>query len=145
MSDYVVRILLIDDDEKFRNSFLMEMKKQSNDILYQVQCINPGDDIKFEYDMYVCDHKGNGCSISNELIKNIRKKDQGAVIFVSSDHKDFNLMKNLVNSNLDGFIEKYPLNVSAIINEAKVVLDTHQKVQNMVKKLQRLRMLKSAR
>ena len=139
MPEHTVTILLIDDDARFRQTFANEMSRTSNGIKYNVQCSDwTRCKTLFNHDIYVCDHKGSKCTESIELIKKIRNQDKSATIFAISSKGDYDLLRKVLELNLDGLIEKDPLDISPILDEAKTISETHKKVENMVKKLQKL-------
>ncbi len=134
---HTVKILVLDEDKSFVESFSKEIKKCSRGAKCEV--FSSLNDSK-HYDLYIC-------SLTNDLTSNIEdilKKDRSAPIFLSLTNCHKNTLKKLITKNISGIINKINLDISPILEEIRKIDETYAKVGSLVQKLNSLKTLREA-
>ena len=133
----VVSIMLIDDSEETLDLLKLELKKHEVDASIDwYEDLSP--DILFDHDIYIVDNRIFGVPKSLDIIHAIREQQKYPHIFVMSGHTDYELLKQLFKLKINGFIDKDNLDISEIVEVARIEVTTKKKLQSLTVKLDKV-------
>jgi DNA-binding NtrC family response regulator len=140
MKDVHICVLVIDDDSDYY-SFLKEKIDDANvEILYA----NGKDEIRKyadrHIDIFVVDNYFNGKPMGIKIIDDITSNDlfSGESIYVASGFGDYKLLKELINKNIAGFIDKNDITCSAIVDEIRNLKKLKESINGLSMKIDSL-------
>jgi len=136
-----VKILLVDNDKVFCDSFIKELKSSHQDFRMDIECSNKVEKKHSKMDLYIVSQKVNNIKECLNQINFIRNNNLTSPIFVISNFKDFNFMKKLIKLKVSGFIDKDQMDLSSLAEQAIEIYDTRTKVCCLISKLNHLESL----
>lgn len=138
-----IKALIIDDAQE-----TLDLIKENINLNYeplveidleQTQNWNNPDLYKNEhYDMYIVDDVFYGVSRSLDIIKNIRKENKSVSIFILSGLAAKDTLKQLINMNIDGYIEKDTMDLNDFISRAEEIAQFKSKMKSLDLKIKRI-------
>ncbi len=111
-----VRVLMIDDNQRLAVLLREKLSEEQTNlgVAFHVDWRQELEDA--EYDLYVV-----GTSKSTPVVKEIRKQDELAEIYVVSDHEDFALLRDLFRLKISGFIDRKNFDILPILETSRKI------------------------
>lgn len=139
MAKNTVKVLIIDDCADIKE-LIEEYLTNSNNVEFLIDYKEnfEANKINMPYDIYIIDDMFSGTSMSVQIAKKIREKDQSGRIFILSGAAKDNTLKQLINMKVDGFIAKDDLDVSPILKSAESIIAFRDQIDRLNSKISRL-------
>ena len=135
-----VKILLIDDDIAFCELFKANLSQFDSGVELELSVASTADDPLVDannQDIYLVDHRFHGRPMAPEIVKRIKKNGEGR-IFVISKFGDFDLLKELLNLGISGFIDKDEIDYAEFLKFCESISQTKTSLEAITMKLNRL-------
>jgi len=114
----LVKICMIDDNGAFMDLISEHIKENMPDLRFTIDWLSDFiHGVVFDHDLYIIDNRIHGSPKALEIVKEIKRQDPMGRILVVSGHANLELLKNLINMNIAGFIDKDNFEIVIIINE----------------------------
>tara|TARA_B100001778_G_scaffold334984_1_gene350361 strand:- start:31553 stop:31984 length:432 start_codon:yes stop_codon:yes gene_type:complete len=140
MANNTIKILLIDDDADVLELISEYLDEANHELEFVIDHVEKFDSAKidFSYDIYLVDDMFGGKSMSVEIAKSIRAKDNDSKVFILSGQAKEDTLRKLINLRVDGFIEKDDMDVSSVVKSGESISLFREQVERLNSKISRL-------
>lgn len=134
-----IDILLIDDDPSVYDLISESLAEQNGQVEVNLRYESEfKDGMDLDYDMFVIDDLFGGVSKSVNIVTRIKLENQTAKIFVISGQASDATLRQLINLNIDGFIDKDTMEIEALIKAIESITLFRDQVSRLNSKLEKL-------
>jgi DNA-binding NtrC family response regulator len=96
--------LIVDDDPDASEYLRYRLARRLDGIVIEVR---HQPDVSGQFNLYFIDNDFDGCRLAAKLVRQIRTRQPGSLIFAFSAHLDADTLKQLINAGCDGVCEKH--------------------------------------
>ena len=133
-----VTVLIIDDDSSFCEIMAEMLVLRFKDSIEIVCAKNKEEyqELKHEnFDICVVDNFINGTPVAKEIIEDIKECKPLVLIYVATGYASYEVLKSLINSGINGFLEKNELNFNLIISKIEEIQNAEAKLEEIKRKI----------